>query len=331
MKSLFRWKKSKHGTAIILEKPCRASLDILDDSNWAEQPVKSQPLHHDNTPPTRPTYSSMSNSEPVPEFAHLRISNRTLEKSTREHTDSIRPMSFPAAPTYRPRRYAKTPVSRIGQLEGTALRRSATTTARKLPSVELLAESYRALLEPCYDSVYRDTHSELPRMEEQSEKSNSLHSFDRFPITPSKPRAGSFESTGIKGSPGSDDGTLVGFEEDAFYPRCMPHTSELPRAIKEHEQSAPRPATPTTPAPGNPRLEISLDLLTQELSSAMLSTHLQLQPSAGRSALQIWVMIEAYEKLRDQLLDMRADADQTILAMFDMWLSALHRIHDQVR
>jgi len=41
-------------------------------------------------------------------------------------------------------------------------------------------------------------------------------------------------------------------------------------------------------------------------------------------------MIEAYEKLRDRLLQTRTRYDKETLAMFDMWLQALHRIHDQM-
>lgn len=328
--SIFRWRKSKHDTATIQEKPCPTPLDIVEERKLAPPPVrKIEHVHHDNKPPIRRAYSTKSSSEPIPEFAHLRINSRNLDRPARDNAEPLRPMSFPAAPTYRPRRYAKTPVSRIGQLEGTVAR--SPVTVQKVPSIELIAESYRALLEPCY-SVFKDTHTDLPQMDEQSEKSNSSHSLDLFPITPTKPSAESFENARIRGSPGSDDGTLVGFEEDAIYSRPIPCTSHLPTAIKEHEPSAPRPetpATPITPALGNPRLEISLDLLTQELSSAVLSTHLH--PNTGTSALQIWVMIEAYEKLRDQLLEMQAGKDETILAMFDMWLKALHRIHDQIR
>lgn len=332
--SIFRWRKSKHDTVTIQEKPCPTSLDIIEEMKLAAPPPPPPPrkiehLHNDSAPPIRRAYSTKSSSEPIPEFAHLRVNTRNLDRTGRENSESLRPMSFPAAPTYRPRRHAKTPVSRIGQLEGTVVR--SPVTVQKVPSIELIAESYRALLEPCY-SVFKDTPTELPRMEEQFEKSISSHSLDAFSITPTKPSAERFEDVGIKGSPGSDDGTLVGFEEDIIYSRSIPYTSDLPTTIKEHEQSVPRtatPATPTTPALGNPRLEISLDLLTQELSSAVLSTHLH--PNTGTSALQIWVMIEAYEKLRDQLLEMQAGKDETILAMFDMWLKALHRIHDQIR
>jgi len=43
-------------------------------------------------------------------------------------------------------------------------------------------------------------------------------------------------------------------------------------------------------------------------------------------------MIEAYERLRDELLDLRLDYSvlQPLEMMFDMWLRALYAIHDSL-
>lgn len=50
------------------------------------------------------------------------------------------------------------------------------------------------------------------------------------------------------------------------------------------------------------------------------------------SSLQIWVMIEAYERLRDQVLEMGLQNEQvqSLEPMFDTWLSALNSIHDRM-
>lgn len=46
------------------------------------------------------------------------------------------------------------------------------------------------------------------------------------------------------------------------------------------------------------------------------------------SSLQIWVMIEAYERLRDQVKD--KEGAQHLEPMFDTWLAALYALHDKL-
>lgn len=328
--SIFRSRKSTYGTVTIQEESCPTSPDTIDNQMWNCQLRKSEYLPQDDTS-VYSTYPSMSDNEPIPEFAHLRNNDWNPRRVPREHLEPSRPLSFPSAPPYHSRRYAKTPVSRIGQLENSAVRDSA--TAQTVPNVEAIAESYRALLEPCY-SVFRDTQVELPLMEEESEKPGSLPRLDEIPTTPPKsiaeaPEAPVIAATG--GSPRSDDGTLVGFEEDGVYPRPARYTLESYTSLKHHEPNVLRRAAPTpppTPPVKNPSLEISLDLLTRELTSAARGTDLRL--NTGTSALQIWVMIEAYEKLRDQLLELQTEGDDTVSAMLDMWLKALHGTYDQM-
>lgn len=100
------------------------------------------------------------------------------------------------------------------------------------------------------------------------------------------------------------------------------------RTSLERRQSQARAVHPKTT--GNPSLQIAVDLLTRELSSA--ARGIPLKPSSETSALQIWVMIEAYEKLRDQVLEKRMPRDQerSMLAMFDTWLESLQKIHDEM-
>ncbi|CAK7226086.1 hypothetical protein SBRCBS47491_006109 [Sporothrix bragantina] len=159
-------------------------------------------------------------------------------------------------------------------------------------------------------------------------------------------------------------------------------------SIMEAYNKQRTPPPPVTPAPqsDNLGLQICVDLLTRELSSAVLHRsspaaataasqraatrrHLQQNGLASvgvlqspvaatmpvaappsptdnaSSALQILVMIEAYERLRDQLVaeakakskkksrrsQMGKDAStEEIEAMFGLWLKSLYRIHDSL-
>lgn len=118
---------------------------------------------------------------------------------------------------------------------------------------------------------------------------------------------------------------------------------------------------PTPPQSDNLSLQICLDLLTRELSSAMMlgggrgtsSSKRQPRGPLGPdvSALQVWVMIEAYERLRDVVLELagrdinhsmggtsdvgerdreqqQAAALKPVEQMLDVWLRALYTVHD---
>jgi hypothetical protein len=50
------------------------------------------------------------------------------------------------------------------------------------------------------------------------------------------------------------------------------------------------------------------------------------------AALQVWVMIEAYERLRDQLTRQQSSnaEAQKVATMFDCWLASLYSIHSSL-
>lgn len=62
--------------------------------------------------------------------------------------------------------------------------------------------------------------------------------------------------------------------------------------------------------------------------------------STETSALQVWVMIEGYEKLREELLlqdgkfgvvvEGGGPQKEAVKAMLDTWLSALYKIYDEL-
>ncbi|KAI1338770.1 hypothetical protein F5Y15DRAFT_385266 [Xylariaceae sp. FL0016] len=303
-------------------KSCLPLPDALGDGGWLEQLRSSGYLVHDDpsirqlkTPLGRP-------SSIVPELAHLSINDdRRISFDTNTNT------SADSSARRVTRRYAKTPVSRIGQLESLSVRPY--ETAHKVSSVELIAESYRALLESrC--SLLRDPTPEP--VHSQTAQSCDLYLADD--LAHDRGVLGTLtevpELTPVMGSPMSDNGTLVAFEEDAIYfkPAFTPDPSEPPSPLRYQVQAEPTPL-PVSP-PDSPSLQICFDLLTRELSSAAGGT--SIRPSTETSALQIWVMIEAYERLRDQVGGMGlADGQAGVAeAMFDMWLKALYALHDQM-
>ncbi|KAI5922888.1 hypothetical protein F4810DRAFT_671896 [Camillea tinctor] len=229
------------------------------------------------------------------------------------------------------RRYAKTPVFRIGQLECPPGRDHNTVT--KVSSVELIAESYRALLESRCTTP--DEPALLPsplRMEESFNDNADLpeigygHGHSDAPVRPEEKVP---DTPPMTESPRSDDGTLVAFEEDAIYFKPVSFSTDPRLAPHSDFRQLELPPSPVK-TPDSPGLQICLDLLTRELSSAAAGS-LQ-RPGTETSALQIWVMIEAYEKLRDQVREMQLGKDQkgAMEAMLDMWLKALYDIHDKM-
>lgn len=252
----------------------------------------------------------------VPELAHLHISNRQPHASP--GSDSTNPS------TPKMRRRAKTPVLSIGQLE--ELPRS-TNTPGKTSSVDLIAEQYQAVLEYRHSPVYSDQSVEHPLSTAVSDAAepvtrrrqrSSGYLQDEAPNA-SSPRMAELASV----SPMSDDGTLVSFQDETVYFKPISFSPEEP-------EPPLRPLSGRTTTDDNLSLQICLDLLTRELSSAMPSQ--PCRSSTATSALQIWVMIEAYERLRDQMAELSSTNEQAraMEMMFDMWLRALYSVHDSM-
>ncbi|KAI1504712.1 hypothetical protein F5X99DRAFT_370771 [Biscogniauxia marginata] len=300
-------------------QPCLPLPADLSHGKWFEQFQNSGYLS-----PEEPTVRFAEPPQPrqlniIPELAHL-----SIEHAKPKNPPIGLPSSDPTLTGSVLRRYAKTPVFRIGQLECPSGRDHA--TVQKVSSVELIAESYRALLESRCTTPNDSTLKPSPlRIEESFDEglpANS-HGHDapvrregKDPVTPP-----------MTESPRSDDGTLVAFEEDTIYFKPVSFSAEPPPPLHNFRQ----PELPPSPVqtPDSPGLQICLDLLTRELTAAAGSL---LRPNVETSALQIWVMIEAYERLRDQIHEMHLEQVQlgAVEAMFDMWLRALYEIHDKM-
>ncbi|KAI1326784.1 hypothetical protein F5Y16DRAFT_400095 [Xylariaceae sp. FL0255] len=276
----------------------------------------------------------MAATSVIPEFAHLAISQPS-------HSQERSP-SFPPRPNRNParisRKYAKTPVSRIGQLEDEQPGGRSQETLRPIPSIERIAESYRALLESRNSFLSDSTVEESFFSSELGDDLDYIKNVIIFPPV-LEPVVEMPEPLPIaRGSPKSDEATLVSFEDNASYFKNVRSVSSrssyetaLPGTRGERiTTSAATPASPTTPQ-DNPSLQICFDLLTRELASAVSGSTNHVNDQT--SALQIWVMIEAYEKLRDQLLRERGVSNgekMTLAATLGTWIKGLHAVHDQM-
>ncbi|KAI0176551.1 hypothetical protein GGR52DRAFT_367728 [Hypoxylon sp. FL1284] len=269
----------------------------------------------------------------IPEFAHLSIKEAIPTRPLDKRASCATPSSTSSVT----RRYAKTPVYRIGQLENWPGQDQ--PLARRASSAERIAESYRALLESNCAMLNDPAQEPLPLRLGKSRVTEAKDHGDRSVTMREIP-----EPPAEMDSPHSDDGTLVAFEEDiaSFKPGSVwPASPSLPESGREHEHSHRRrhgrkqlrepvlSSKRSSPA-GCPSLQICLNLLGQELSSAVSGS--SLRPSAETSALQVWVMIEAYERLRDQIHGMHLDHDQerSLDAMLDTWIKALYAVHDKM-
>ncbi|TLS24593.1 hypothetical protein PpBr36_08143 [Pyricularia pennisetigena] len=136
-------------------------------------------------------------------------------------------------------------------------------------------------------------------------------------------------------SPVSEAGTLVSFDDETIYFRPASFCLEPPSPpMKPFEQPRDPPRAPSSPAQTSVGLQICLELLTRELSST-LHDRAGRSSSTTQSQLQVWVMIEAYERLREQLFSepsLRLSPEDSLAAetMINTWLRALYAIHESL-
>ena len=337
----------------------RMSIQCSDLQPQTRKPVPvSKPHHHQpqqkqvETPPARLQLGieqarmklaelRRHSAAAIPEFAHLSIGAPKPRQASKQSfsfdTTSVR---SPRAPSPNPaewaatrqRRRAKTPVHAIGQLEVPHEGKG----HQRVPSGERIADSYKALLET-RSFVWSDQGGDEAGEPDCGDGRPSTP--DRFHtphISSASPQPEALSPQSSIGSPYSSDSTLVdSSDEDAMYfkpdspaPVAPLRTSMERQQRQQRQHSQARSLHPSTT--GSPSLQIAVDLLTRELSSA--ARGIPLKPSSETSALQVWVMIEAYEKLRDQVLERRMPREQerSMLVMFDTWLESLQKIHDEM-
>ncbi|KAH7040314.1 uncharacterized protein B0I36DRAFT_310438 [Microdochium trichocladiopsis] len=299
----------------------------------------------------------------IPEFAHLSSNGSKRAAVIAKPGDATRlsghkqaysTSSIPDSPIQpvRERRYAKTPIRSIEQLENASARDA--VTAQKVSSVDLIAESYRVLIEADRSLLRTPKPANALPLRRASQSttedvcetvvvaaSESESEDDWF--DPETPRAehfvpitsggGARRSPRPADSPLSDAGTLVGPEEIAaaiyFKPSFSPgSTPILHDFVQQTEPTSP--STTTFSMDRNPGLSICLDLLSRELLSAAAGS--PMRPGSETSALQLQTMIEAYENLRDQATRLGLGTEQALATrdMFDTWIQALRLVQAKI-
>lgn len=341
----------------------------LSDSKWLEYiersglmsspdlPLGLEPRAKINAGPT--TSTSL-----LPDFANLTLSKRrSRSTSSRTSLDNLKSMSLLSPPS-KPRksiskRSLVAPGFKIGQLDGSQPRKKEIRVIKRKASVELIAEQYQAFLE-ARDEEEEDESGHEDEDEDQretlkpQEPSTILLEPTRFdpsqithsPYSDPSPhsRSGSRDSARetVLNAPGpaepnnlspGSDGTLVAFEEDAIYFKPVsfsdsPASSPAPERASFDRRSfdKPLPKPPSSSASdGSTPLQKTIAMLVKELSGAMP------QPASkdNTQGLQISLMIESYQRLRDQVdTSSMDDAEaRSVRLMFDGWLAALHTMH----
>jgi hypothetical protein len=216
------------------------------------------------------------------------------------------------------RRRAKTPIFSVGQLE--VMPRPPNTLGRT-SSVDLIAEQYKAVLESQRYSVYSDDSEPAlsPGDSDTDEPVTLRRRRSSGYLQNEAPLGDEYSTTRMvelpNPSPTSDDGTLVSFQDEGTV-----YFKPVSFSPEPEESSLPSPSRiplsrPTSSAEDNVSLQICLDLLTRELSSAI----------AGRPCPS-----PKDERLRDQMAELshRNEQARSMEMMFDMWLRALYSIHD---
>lgn len=299
---------SRHGTGSIQRKPLPTNAASRCCSSPAAVPIPSR------APPP----------PPIPELSAVNFHSEDV-KLAQSPPPPVMPLSpvFPSTV----RRRAKTPVHRIGQLEAAQRNRNKPLQyngnmdgVNRMSSVSTIAREYRELAihsdmdvpdVPKIDASYLLEQGiiELPAVNSQDE--HLLGASYRHQRTPS--------ST-------SDDGTLLGSEPDTC--PSLTHSSSPPADMSDGEDDGDEP-----PALASLRFQIGLELLTKELSTAFADQSSRRPTDGGASSagLQIWVMIEAYERLREQLdANKPTEANKQARDAIDSWISALYAIHNNI-
>ncbi|KAK3692831.1 hypothetical protein B0T22DRAFT_28209 [Podospora appendiculata] len=295
----------------------------LSDPKWSEY-IRDSGSHYALASSTQQqSENPPSPAAIIPELSHLALydGQPPPTSSTSSSSTSSNSPSTPSTTTMR--RRAKTPIFSIYQLEEIPRPGNALASDKRL-SAEVIAEQYRALLDS-RNSMARETY---PDDDDAIHLRRNIHT----PESTTRPLTGSSSSSSSSQhpttSPTSSDGTLVAFDDETVYFKPV---SFSPEPISPFfDRRFPTTSPPPTPNLG---LQICLDLLTRDLSSSLRRSGRN-RGCVETSALQVWAMIEAYERLRDQLPDTEArlgrDEQKSLDQMLDLWLRALYAVHDSL-
>lgn len=315
-----------------LSAASRSSPPLLPDVSDSRRPEYLRGRGYlcslDPSVTSREALASPIGANPDLHHHHPATDNNTKYERERSRIDKIYSVSPKYSPSSPVGRRAKTAPLTAANLEAASTPRAASAPGKR-SSVELIAEQYRALL-GSGDSMFTDSHSEPPPSRQEVEgpldELRKQHSAGDLEGVGRSPQPAAAATDAPDGSPASEDETLVAFEEETVYFKPVSFSPEPLSPINNFEQPFFSPSL----APESLSLQICVDLLTRDLTSAITGKPRRHGPDS--SALQVWVMIEAYERLRDQILDsrLRYDEIRSLELMFDMWLKSLYAIHDSL-
>lgn len=307
-------------------------LPELSDSKWSEFDLQDNGLFSslESSPKQSTESPRVPNVTIAPEFAHLGTTN---DRRPTSYVESLAIDDFSSS-KLAIRRQAKTPIHHIGQLEARARARHTPQVASKLKEAETracaeaIAEQYRALL-PSDASIYEDSHLKPAPLQKAGSRALDLTRRTRTPDELSLNAVEGVQSATLelvsRSPTTSDDGTLVSSEDEAVYfrPVRFSTTPKSPTIFSQDEF----PTRPQPPSANTLGLQICVDLLSRDIGSTVGKTSSKSQ--AEVSELQVWTMIEAYERLREQVLASNLPDDEVLglELMFDTWLKSLYRVH----
>ncbi|OAA40170.1 mating-type switching protein swi10 [Beauveria brongniartii RCEF 3172] len=287
--------------------------------------------------PVVPAPSRAPPPPPIPELSAVNHYRSEDGEMAAEQSFATPPV-MRATPVFPPptvRRRAKTPVHHIGQLEAAQRNRNKPPYrngnmdgVNRMSSVSTIAREYREL------AVYPETNvPDVPKIDPlylMNPDIVELPDAQDKDCQDGRLLSASHQNHRRSSSSVSEDGTLLGSEPDTTSlgscPSLTPSSSSPPASETSDEGSEP-------PALASLRFQIGIELLTKELSTAFAANH---QSSSSRrqkdvGGLQIWVMIEAYERLREQL-DAKPAEEENKQARdaIDAWIRALYAIHGNI-
>jgi hypothetical protein len=309
---------------IIPSESSLSNYSVEDEMEEPEQPMRRRPKtpvfaigqlsHHSSNNIEVIKRRARSKSPPVFSINHLEY-------------PSIQEIKEPI------RRRAKTPVFAIGQLE----RKS---TIRPIDKSQILADQYKEILPPraftpCADQrqIKRLTPKKLRKIKCQV----SLRDLVRDQAKLSSPTTAY-----------SDAETLVGSESPPTSPLSQKFKDIdkdiLPLARTKKTQSSIQDdgrtlSTTSSDFSNDIALKITIDLLTNELATALFKHH-PAEISDRASGLQILLMIEAYETVqqhvRQRIWDrhvkgMSNDHVQDVEDILERWLKVLYSVYDRTQ
>ncbi|KAM3534364.1 hypothetical protein MY4038_002329 [Beauveria bassiana] len=293
--------------------------------------------------PVVPAPSRAPPPPPIPELSAVNYYRSEDGEMAAEQSPatSIVMQATPVFPPPTVRRRAKTPVHHIGQLEAAQRNRNKLPYpngnmdgVNRMSSVSTIAREYREL------AVYPETNvPDVPKIDPlylMNPDIVELPDARDIDCQDGRLLSASHHNHRRSSSSMSEDGTLLGSEPDTTSLGCCPSLtpSSSPPASETSDEGSEEP-----PALASLRFQIGIELLTKELSTAFAANHHSSSSSSSSSSrrqkdvggLQIWVMIEAYERLREQLDAKPAEeGNKQARDAIDAWIRALYAIHGNI-